>query len=421
VDDKVTVVAQDPFTLVVSFDTIGQVADFFQFEMNGVCDGLILTGIGAGAYNEIIREGCDAGEVEDCNVFSLFGLRGSYGEQPAGPIWSFFGFDLGDGAYFFLGQKRPPTRYRTIRVVVYLRFAAVAAVSLSLLFAQSEAIPGSALAPATASAPSLVDERTFANPLQPDENDQGVVRARQEVEQIRKLVGMGALPALRLKKAQDEVQDALDMSLLKQNIYSNQLLPEQMDQMIYIAQKMVVRRQRAMDEMQELVNAGVISRTEAQLTTADLGRAQAEMALAEARAKLIQQVAESVRLERNIASIETQAQTHPEWAGKVFVKYDGNGVFKPSDLRAVEGAFAGKFARSLPISADGETAVHRALGFDHRGRVDVAVSPDQPEGQWLMHYLESRHIPYFAFRMAVPGKATGAHIHLGPESTRLGS
>ncbi|HYA17233.1 MAG TPA: hypothetical protein VEF06_07195, partial [Bryobacteraceae bacterium] len=87
--------------------------------------------------------------------------------------------------------------------------------------------------------------------------------------------------------------------------------------------------------------------------------------------------------------------------------------------KAVEFAFAGKFSRPLPISADGETAVHRSFGFDHRGRIDVALSPDQPEGIWLMKFLEQKHIPYFAFRAAVPHKATGAHIHLGPESTRL--
>jgi hypothetical protein len=67
----------------------------------------------------------------------------------------------------------------------------------------------------------------------------------------------------------------------------------------------------------------------------------------------------------------------------------------------------------------GETAVHRALGFDHRNRVDVAVHPDQPEGVWLRQYLELHYIPYFAFRRAVPGKATGAHIHIGPMSTPL--
>jgi hypothetical protein len=49
----------------------------------------------------------------------------------------------------------------------------------------------------------------------------------------------------------------------------------------------------------------------------------------------------------------------------------------------------------------------------------VAVTPDQPEGAWLMRYLESKHIPYFAFRAAVPHQATGAHIHVGPGSTKL--
>ena len=51
--------------------------------------------------------------------------------------------------------------------------------------------------------------------------------------------------------------------------------------------------------------------------------------------------------------------------------------------------------------------------------MDVAISPDQSEGVWLRAYLESNEIPYFAFRSAVPGKATGAHIHIGPGSTRL--
>jgi hypothetical protein len=85
----------------------------------------------------------------------------------------------------------------------------------------------------------------------------------------------------------------------------------------------------------------------------------------------------------------------------------------------VEVAFARHFGKPLPVSAIGETAVHRALGFDHRGRVDVAIYPDLPEGIWLREYLTENRIPYFAFRQAVPGKATGAHIHIGPMSTRL--
>ena len=246
-----------------------------------------------------------------------------------------------------------------------------------------------------------------------------VIRARDNLVQMRKLVLLGAVSALRLRKAQEEVQDALDMSLLKKSLYSRDLTPAQINQMVFVAQKMVYRRQKSMAEMQELVNAGVVSRVEAEATAADVDRAQKELDVAEARAKLIQNLAESLRIEQMFASVETEAESHPEWNGKVYLKYDGGGVFSRSDLIGVEAAFIGKFLKPLPVSADGETAVHRSLGFDHRGRVDVAVSPDQPEGAWLLKYLEGKHIPYFAFRTAVPGRATGAHIHLGPQSTRL--
>jgi len=40
---------------------------------------------------------------------------------------------------------------------------------------------------------------------------------------------------------------------------------------------------------------------------------------------------------------------------------------------------------------------------------------------WLIDYLKENHIPFFAFRQAVKGKATGAHIHIGPMSTKLAS
>jgi hypothetical protein len=82
-------------------------------------------------------------------------------------------------------------------------------------------------------------------------------------------------------------------------------------------------------------------------------------------------------------------------------------------------AFEKHFGKPLPVSALGETAVHRALGFDHRGRVDVALHPDLPEGIWLREFLRENHIPFFAFRQAVPGRATGAHIHIGPMSTHF--
>ena len=250
-------------------------------------------------------------------------------------------------------------------------------------------------------------------------NDPGVIRAQRDLDRVKMLIGEGALPSMRLRVAEEDLQNALDMSILRANLYGKDLLPEQADQMVAIAQKMVLRKQRSMIEMQRLVESGVISRAEAESTGADYDRAQTELHLAETRAKLIQQMAESLRLQKLIASYETQAESHPDWAGKVYTKYEGGGYFNHADLGKIELAFTERFSKPLPISADGETALHRSLGFDHRGRVDVAVNPDQPEGVWLMQYLQKNKIPYFAFRMAVPGMATGAHIHIGTSSTKL--
>ena len=311
-------------------------------------------------------------------------------------------------------QRLALIRYRTIRVSVLIRFAALAALSIPFLFAQSDTTPP--VVPSVVSAPL---PEPAANTMQPDQNDSMVIRARQVLEQVTRLVASGALPAIRLRKAQEDLQDALDGSILKKSLYSTDLLPEQAEQMILVAQRMVFWRQRALMDMQELVTAGVISRSEADASGVNLERANQELQWAQTRANLVQQVAESVRLQKAIASMETQAESHPEWAGKVYTKYDGSGIFTPSNLKMLEVDYLTRFAKPLPISADGETALHRSLGFDHRGRVDVAVTPDQPEGLWLMRYLESKRIPYFAFRAAVPHQATGAHIHVGPGSTKL--
>ena len=65
-------------------------------------------------------------------------------------------------------------------------------------------------------------------------------------------------------------------------------------------------------------------------------------------------------------------------------------------------AFARRFGKPLPISADGQTATHNALGFDHKGRVDVAVNPNEPEGIWLRHYLEAKRVPAPALQNRAP-------------------
>ena len=99
-----------------------------------------------------------------------------------------------------------------------------------------------------------------------------------------------------------------------------------------------------------------------------------------------------------------------------------NGGFKWSIKEAprIEKFFAQTFGRGLPVTALGQSHTHYRLGFYHRDSIDVGLHPDSAEGRTLIDYLRRSGIPFLAFRQAVPGNATGPHIHIGRPSTRLG-
>jgi len=59
------------------------------------------------------------------------------------------------------------------------------------------------------------------------------------------------------------------------------------------------------------------------------------------------------------------------------------------------------------------------MGFDHRNALDVALAPDSPEGRALIEYLRGEGIPFIAYRGAVAGSSSGAHIHVGQPSPRI--
>jgi len=236
-----------------------------------------------------------------------------------------------------------------------------------------------------------------------------VTRARTEIEKLRSLVAAGAAPRLQLEQAEAKMVDAEDADFLRKTLYGQDLTAEQADEMIAAATRRLDRRREALEAAQKLVTAKVAPQMSLELPQNDLEMAQKELNLAESRANLTRELAEMARAEEDV-------DTKPE---VVTERFSGDGIFNPVQLTKIESAFESHFRKSLPISALGETAVHRALGFDHRGRVDVALYPDAPEGVWLRDYLTRNGIPFFAFRHAVPGKATGAHIHIGPGSSRI--
>jgi hypothetical protein len=101
------------------------------------------------------------------------------------------------------------------------------------------------------------------------------------------------------------------------------------------------------------------------------------------------------------------------------LRFNGGTLWKLRDASKIENFFEKTFGRALPISALGQTATHDRLRFDHHDAMDVALHPDSKEGQLLLGFLREAGIPFVAFRKAIPGSATGAHIHIGKPSARF--
>ena len=100
------------------------------------------------------------------------------------------------------------------------------------------------------------------------------------------------------------------------------------------------------------------------------------------------------------------------------IRFNGGGGWSLNDAWKVQRFFMESFKRQLPIAVFGQGAIHDRWRLDHRNSMDVSLHPDGPEGQSLLGFLRSNGIPFLAFRGAIPGTATGPHIHIGLPSHR---
>jgi len=184
----------------------------------------------------------------------------------------------------------------------------------------------------------------------------------------------------------------------------------------------VKRATAEVEKRRELLAQGIVSRRELE---------ESERALEVAEGKLSSTRREMVVTDQSLAEamIEPPTIPRPGPPGRPapelyettpsYVHYHGPARWSLAEAPKIQGFFARRFGRPLPVSAFGQTPVHDRLGFDHRDALDVAVAPDSPEGGALMAFLRGAGISFMAFRGAVRGEATGAHIHVGPASRRL--
>jgi hypothetical protein len=213
--------------------------------------------------------------------------------------------------------------------------------------------------------------------------------------------------------AQDLLADDADRELVRSLLETRDLTEDQADSLVRAAGRRYMRRKLAYVAAKQAVDAGKAAPGALDSLRQDMESARKVCDLAESlgpRAREMNSIAQADwEMERRLAYI-------PSTMVGLAERFDGVSAFTDADLDAMEQAFLKHFGKPMPVSTRGDSAVHRAMGFDHRGRFDVAVSPSQPEGVWARRYLTEKHVTFFAFRSAVPGRATGAHIHIGPAS-----
>ncbi len=249
-----------------------------------------------------------------------------------------------------------------------------------------------------------------------------VLSAAEELERVRQLVAVGAAPANQLAMAEEKLQNAQQAHSLNTLLFSQikieELSESQVKEMVQAATDFAEREKRRLEEAVKMVENGLRPKHSLEPFEDNLTTALHTLESAKSRASLVEELVAIVQAEQEAAEHPAEP-IKPQERKQIFEKFKGKMAFSAIDLRKVMLAFEKKFSSPLPISARGETAVHKSMGFDHRGRVDVGLQPDGEQGLWLRHYLEDAKIPYFAFRKWVPGQATAPHIHIGPPSTRL--
>lgn len=180
----------------------------------------------------------------------------------------------------------------------------------------------------------------------------------------------------------------------------------------------VYRRQRELDQRADMLEKGYIARSELEQSKLALARAQAKLADTDQRIRDAEMIIGEAEARSRLASLPPLPPGGYSEAGGL-VRYNGSAEWSLADAGKIETYFATLFGHPLPVSARGESEVHRQMHFDHRNAMDVALHPDSIEGRSLMDYLRKSGIPFIAFRGKVAGSSTGAHIHIGKPSLRI--
>jgi ribosome-binding protein aMBF1 (putative translation factor) len=198
-------------------------------------------------------------------------------------------------------------------------------------------------------------------------------------------------------------------------------LKASLEKLIAIYENNVKQAEQKLEVSKKLLAEGLISRLQV---------AENEQLVAAANAKVTETRKQMSDVDTQVATLLVETEADEQLAKNIrlakgslirttsFVRYIGAEGWTIGEAWKIQRFFSDSFKKQLPIAVFGQGAIHDRWRLDHRNAMDVSVHPDGVEGQALQDFLRKNGIPYSAFRGAIPGTATGPHIHIGRPSHR---
>ena len=193
-----------------------------------------------------------------------------------------------------------------------------------------------------------------------------------------------------------------------------------LEKLLEIYERNVKKSEEQLAQAKDLFSQGLISKTQL---------AETENALTVAKSKVSETQRQMGAADTQIAETLLEAKAEAQFGRNqirrgallsttAYIRYNGPANWSLADSWKVQQFFQATFHKPLPVAVFGQGAIHDRWRLDHRNAMDISLYPDSPEGQGLINFLRSNGIPFLAFRAAIPGTATGPHIHIGRPSHR---
>ena len=239
---------------------------------------------------------------------------------------------------------------------------------------------------------------------------------------VATLVSFDVSAQRKSKKKPAPAQPASELTKLREDyIKATNEYKSSLGKLLPYYENDVKKAEEKLEQSKKLLAEGLIPKTQVE---------ENERAVTVAKQKIAEVNRSMTSADEQVAAVLVEADANEQIAKNLrlakqglvrtaaFTRYTGAGGWNLGDSWKIQRFFYATFNRQLPIAVFGQGPIHDRWRLDHHNAMDIQLHPDGVEGRALLEFLQKNGIPYLAFRSAIPGTATGPHIHIGRPSHR---